>query len=74
MDKPDKDFVIRFKSNESFSCVLQKRDRDDEPNKYCAMLSVKNTFLTAKYIESKENPQEFIFVLDRSGSMRYFYI
>lgn len=70
MDKPNRDFVLRFKLDEKINFLLQKREKDDEVNKYCAMLSIKNEFSSAKMVKNTENPQEFIFLLDRSGSMQ----
>lgn len=36
------------------------------------MLSIKNDFMSAEMVKNTNNPQEFIFLLDRSGSMRYY--
>ncbi|KRX05201.1 hypothetical protein PPERSA_06835 [Pseudocohnilembus persalinus] len=69
LSSPKEDFNLTFNLQNPYNTILQKNLRDDEENKYCAMVSIKNDFKQVKEISDPLQPQEYIFILDRSGSM-----
>lgn len=76
---PNKDFVLQFQTDEAQNIILSRSPRDDEQAPFCAFLSlIPSLSSTGPAEEAKSEVDslpkasergEFIFLIDRSGSM-----